>query len=148
MTTRAALYSTRIPKTIIQDRGNGEIEFEISDDEEEWERIEGWDKVPVAITLNKIGSRHIVDATPLEELTTEAKLLVTVNKDGKVCGLQKSGGGSIEPSLLNDMVQTGRSLGQSLIQSLDEMLQREENDINLKRARKEPIKKLGFFAAI
>ncbi|PKY20584.1 ribosomal protein S5 domain 2-like protein [Rhizophagus irregularis] len=148
MATRAALYNTKIPKTIIQDRGDGEIEFDISDDEEEWERIEGWDKVPVAITLNKIGSRHIVDATPLEELTTEAKLLVTVNKDGKVCGLQKSGGGSINPSLLNDMVQTGRSLGQSLIQSLDEMLQREENDINLKRARKERIEKLGFFAAI
>lgn len=54
MATRAALYNTKIPKTIIQDRGDGEIEFDISDDEEEWERIEGWDKVPVAITLNKV----------------------------------------------------------------------------------------------
>jgi len=54
MTTRAALYNTRIPKTIIQDRGHGEIEFDISEDEEECERNEGWDKVPVAITLNKV----------------------------------------------------------------------------------------------
>ncbi|CAG8711054.1 4358_t:CDS:2 [Funneliformis caledonium] len=147
MTTRAALYNTKVPKTIIQDIGDGEIVFDISDDVEGWERIEGWDKVPVAITLNKIGSRHIVDATPLEELTTEAKLLVTVNKNGKVCGLQKSGGGSIDPSLLNEMVQTGRSLGQSLIKSLDEMVRREENDINLKQSRRERVEKLGFFAA-
>jgi hypothetical protein len=39
-------------------------------------------------------------------------------------------------------------LGQSLIQSLDEMLKQEEDDINLKRARKERVEKLGFFAAI
>jgi hypothetical protein len=54
MTTRAALYNTIVPKTVIQDRGDGEIEFDISEDVEEWERIEGWDKVPVAITLNKV----------------------------------------------------------------------------------------------
>jgi len=56
-------------------------------------------------TFIQIGTRHIVDATPLEELATEAKLLVTVNKMGKICGIQKSGGGYIEPSLLKEMVQ-------------------------------------------
>ena len=53
----------------------------------------------------KIGSRHIVDATPLEELTIDARLLVAVNKNGKICGVQKGGSGSIEPSLLNEMIQ-------------------------------------------
>ncbi|CAJ0829365.1 9274_t:CDS:2, partial [Entrophospora sp. SA101] len=77
ITTRAALYNARVPKTIIQDHGDGEFEFEISDDVEEWERIYGWDMVPVGVTLNRIGTRHIVDATPLEELATEAKLLTT-----------------------------------------------------------------------
>ena len=54
MATRASLYNTKVPKTIIQDHGDGEIEFDISEDVEEWERIEGWDKVPVSITLNKV----------------------------------------------------------------------------------------------
>ncbi|CAJ0830860.1 12928_t:CDS:10, partial [Entrophospora sp. SA101] len=92
ITTRAALYNARVPKTIIQDHGDGEFEFEISDDVEEWERIYGWDMVPVGVTLNRIGTRHIVDATPLEELATEAKLL------------------------------TGRTVGLDLISSLDSML--------------------------
>ncbi|CAG8562719.1 8164_t:CDS:2 [Scutellospora calospora] len=133
---------------IIHDLGDGDVEFDLSDDVEEWERIEGWEQVPISVTLNKIGSRHIVDATPLEELTTGAKLHVMVNRNGKICGLQKSGSGSIEHSLLGEMVQTGRSLGQSLINSLDKMLYQEEYDINEKRKRNTPIEKLGFFAAI
>ncbi|CAJ0636647.1 11083_t:CDS:2, partial [Entrophospora sp. SA101] len=77
ITTRAALYNARVPKTTIQDHGDGEIEVDISEDVEEWERIYGWDMVPIGVTLNRIGARHIVDATPLEELATETKLLVT-----------------------------------------------------------------------
>ncbi|CAG8738003.1 5999_t:CDS:2 [Racocetra persica] len=147
MTTRAALFNTQVPKAIINDLGDGEVEFDLSEDVEEWERIEGWEHVPVSVTLNKIGSRHIVDATPLEELTTEAKLHVMVNRNGKICGMQKSGSGSIEHSLLGEMIQTGRSLGQSLINSLDKMLLQEENDKNEKRMRNKPVEKLGFFAA-
>ncbi|CAG8755069.1 12221_t:CDS:2 [Dentiscutata erythropus] len=147
MTTRAALYNTQVPKAIIHDLGDGEVEFDLSEDVEEWERIEGWEHVPISVTLNKIGSRHIVDATPLEELTTEAKLHVMVNRNGKICGMQKSGSGSIEHSLLSEMVQTGRSLGQNLIVSLDKMLLQEEYDINEKRIRNKPVEKLGFFAA-
>jgi len=52
--TRAALYNARVPKTIIQDHGDGDIEFDISDDVEDWERIYGWDMVPVGITLNRV----------------------------------------------------------------------------------------------
>ncbi|CAJ0637258.1 2387_t:CDS:2 [Entrophospora sp. SA101] len=146
ITTRAALYNARVPKTTIQDHGDGEIEVDISEDVEEWERIYGWDMVPIGVTLNRIGARHIVDATPLEELATETKLLVTVNKMGKICGIQKSGSGCIEPSLLKEMVQTGRTIGLGLIDSLDSMLKQEEEEINKKHARREPIDQLGFFA--
>ncbi|CAG8685861.1 17648_t:CDS:2, partial [Acaulospora morrowiae] len=139
MTIRAALFNTRVPKTTVSE----DKEVEISGDDEEWERIEGWEQVPVSITLNKIGSRHVVDATPLEELTTEAKLHVMVSKSGKVCGIQKSGGGSIEHSLLNEMIQTGRSLGQNLIINLDKILHKEE-ELMVRNSR---VGKLGFFAA-
>lgn len=55
--------------------------------------------------LFKIGARHIVDASPLEELCTEAKLVVAVNQSGELCGLQKGQDGGIEPSLLLEMIQ-------------------------------------------
>ncbi|RUP48577.1 ribosomal protein S5 domain 2-type protein [Jimgerdemannia flammicorona] len=145
--TRAALFNTRVPKTIVQDLGDGQFEFELLDDVESAERIEGWDHVPIGITLNKIGSRYIIDATPLEELCTEAKLVVAVNRKGHLCGLQKSADGGIEPSLLTEMVQTAKSLGQSLIKQLDDQLEREEIDFNARRARGEHVEKLGFFAA-
>jgi len=54
LATRAALQNTRIPKTEIQDIGNGQLEFEISDDIEDAEKIKGWEDVPVTVTLNKV----------------------------------------------------------------------------------------------
>ncbi|CAG8494426.1 1528_t:CDS:2 [Paraglomus occultum] len=144
ITTRAALHNTKVPKTIITETEDG-LEFDFSDDMEDAERIEGWENVPTAVTLSKIGSRHVVDATPLEELTIDARLLVTVNKDGKICGVQKGGSGSIEPSLLNEMIQTGGTIGQHVIQKLDEQLEREEKEASKKTGS---VGKLGFFAAI
>ncbi|CAG8460878.1 14550_t:CDS:2 [Ambispora leptoticha] len=149
LTTRAALYNTRVPKTIVQEV-EGMMEIEVLDDVQEAERIVGWEQIPIAVTLNKIGSRHIIDATPLEELATEAKLLVSVNKQGKICGMQKSGEGSIEPSLLNEMIQTGRTIGQKIIEAFDVRLREEEVE-SLKSSSRGGgqinIQKLGFFAA-
>ncbi|ORY01413.1 ribosomal protein S5 domain 2-like protein [Basidiobolus meristosporus CBS 931.73] len=144
--TRAALFNTRVPMTEVQDVGEGQQEFEIVDDVEAAERLEGWEQIPIAVTLNKIGSRYIVDASPLEELCTDARLTVAVNQSGNLCGVQKSGEGSIEPSLLLEMVQTGKTVGQSMIQQLNKKLEREEEDILAKESRGEIVKKLGFFA--
>ncbi|KAG9290899.1 hypothetical protein G9A89_011049 [Geosiphon pyriformis] len=146
VTTRAALFNTRVPKTSVQEN-EGIMEIEVFDDVDQAERIVGWDQVPIAVTLNKIGSRHIIDATPLEELTTEAKILIIVNKKGKLCGIQKSGEGSIEPSLLSEMIQTGRTIGQKMIRVLDDNLQREEAEMNSKRVKGQQFEKLGFFGA-
>ncbi|KAK9768277.1 hypothetical protein K7432_001192 [Basidiobolus ranarum] len=144
--TRAALFNTRVPMTEVQDVGEGQQEFEIIDDVEAAERLEGWEHIPIAVTLNKIGSRYIVDASPLEELCTEARLTVAVNQSGNLCGVQKSAEGSIEPSLLLEMVQTGKTVGQALIGQLKKKLEREEEDILDKESRGEIVKKLGFFA--
>ena len=46
-----------------------------------------------------------MDASPLEELCTEAKLVVAVNRSGELCGVQKGQEGGIEPSLLLEMIQ-------------------------------------------
>lgn len=54
MTTRAALFNTRIPKTEIQDLGDGEFEFDVVDDIEDAEPIVGWDRSPISVTLYKV----------------------------------------------------------------------------------------------
>ncbi|KAJ2960633.1 hypothetical protein NQZ79_g4042 [Umbelopsis isabellina] len=146
--TKAALFNTRIPKTQIQDMGDGEFEFEVLDDVEDAERLEGVENVPVGVTLNKIGTGHIIDATPLEELCTEAKLLIAVNKDGQVCGIQKGAEGSIEPGLMSEMIQTAKRVGQSLIRQLDQSLHDEETQVEEKRRNGEHVEKLGFFAVV
>ncbi|KAF9369008.1 Exosome complex component RRP42, partial [Mortierella sp. AD011] len=105
MGTRAAIYDTRIPKTEVQDLGDGQFEFEVLDDAEDTDIVEGREDMPICVTLNKIGARHIVDASPLEELCTEAKLVVAINRSGEICGLQKGQDGGIEPSLLLEMIQ-------------------------------------------
>jgi exosome complex component RRP42 len=105
MTTRAALYNTRIPKTDIQDLGDGDMEFEVDDDVEDAEPLQGWENLPMSVTLFKIGNRYVIDPTILEELCSQVTLTVGVNKDGSVCGIQKGSNGSIDPSLLTEMIQ-------------------------------------------
>ncbi|KAF9417135.1 Exosome complex component RRP42 [Podila epigama] len=146
MGTRAAIYDTRIPKTEVQDLGDGQFEFEVLDDAEDTDIVEGREDMPICVTLNKIGARHIVDASPLEELCTEAKLVVSVNRSGELCGLQKGQDGGIEPSLLLEMIQFGKTIGQSLIKNLDGSIKAEADRDLAKRQRGEPVHKLGLFA--
>ncbi|KAG0171825.1 Exosome complex component RRP42 [Apophysomyces sp. BC1034] len=148
MTTRAALFNTRIPKTEIQDLGEGEFEFEVMDDVEDAEPIEGWERLPIAVSLYKIGQQYITDPTILEELCSQLTLTIGVNKDGQVCGVQKASVGSLEPSLLTEMIQTATTLGRPLIEQLDAKLIEEDNAVQEKRRRGEHVEKLGFFAAV
>lgn len=140
LATRAALQNTRIPKTEIQDIGNGQLEFEISDDIEDAEKIKGWEDVPVTVSLNKIGQKYIVDATAMEELCTDTKIIIAVNKGGEICAMQKSLHGSLNPSLLTEMIRTAKDIGKILIKNLDTTLEHEQ--IMATRANN---KKFGFF---
>ncbi|KAI8073074.1 ribosomal protein S5 domain 2-type protein [Gongronella butleri] len=148
MTTRAALQDTRIPKTEIQDMGDGEFEFDVMDDVEEAEPLEGWQQSPVSVTLYKVGERYIVDPTILEELCAQVILSVGVNKDGQLCGMQKSGLGSLDPSLVSEMVQSATQLALPLIKKLDTKLHEDQENELDKRRKGMPVEKLGFFAAV
>ncbi|KAJ3277374.1 Exosome complex component RRP42 [Borealophlyctis nickersoniae] len=134
--TRGALHNTRIPRTMVE-QSDGHVEFDIA--EEETEVVNGWENVPACVTVTKIGSRHIVDATPLEEMCAEAQIRVAVNRKGHLCAVQKSGKGGIDPSLLADMLQTGKVIGQALLKSTDAALEQDAQRIE----RGEPA--LGFF---
>ncbi|KAG0354020.1 ribosomal protein S5 domain 2-type protein [Gamsiella multidivaricata] len=146
MGARAAIFDTRIPKTEVQDLGDGQFEFEVLDDAEDTDIVDGREDMPICVTLNKIGARHIVDASPLEELCTEARLAIAVNRSGELCGLQKGQDGGIEPSLLLEMIQFGKTTGQTLIKQLDAKIKNEADADLARRQRGEPLHKLGFFA--
>ncbi|CEG78053.1 hypothetical protein RMATCC62417_12712 [Rhizopus microsporus] len=148
MTARAALYNTRIPKTEIQDLGEGEYEFEVMDDVEDAEPIVGWENLPITVTLYKIADRYIIDPTILEELCSQVTLTVGVNRNGSVCSIQKGGNGSIEPSLLTEMIQTATTLAKPMLQQLDAKLIEEEDQVQEKRRNGLPVEKLGFFASV
>ena len=48
---------------------------------------------PVATTFAKIGDRLIVDPDLEEEQVMDARLTITIEKDGKICAVQKGGNG-------------------------------------------------------
>ncbi|KAF1802210.1 ribosomal protein S5 domain 2-type protein [Mucor lusitanicus] len=148
MTARAALYNTRIPKTEIEDLGDGEFEFEVVDDVEDAEPLKGWENLPISVTLYKIGQRYIIDPTILEELCSQVTLTVGVNKHGLVCGIKKGQTGSIEPSLLNEMIGTATALAKPLIEQIDAKLVSDENKVLEKKKLGQHVETLGFFAAV
>jgi len=77
------------------------------------------------LLAHQIKKRYIVDATLQEELCSEARLVVALNKAGNICLVQKAGGGTINPTTLTDMIQSAKKIGQALIGKLDETLAKE-----------------------
>jgi exosome complex component RRP42 len=49
---------------------------------------------PVSVTIAKIDEALLVDPTLEEETMATAKITITTTKDGKICAIQKSGGGT------------------------------------------------------
>jgi exosome complex component RRP42 len=47
---------------------------------------------PIAVTFAKIGNKLILDAGIDEEQVMDARLTMTLNKDGHICAIQKGGG--------------------------------------------------------
>jgi exosome complex component RRP42 len=47
---------------------------------------------PVSVTFAKIGNKLILDTGFDEELVMDARLTMTMDKDGKICAMQKGGG--------------------------------------------------------
>jgi exosome complex component RRP42 len=47
---------------------------------------------PVSVTFAKIGNKLILDTGLDEEQVMDARLTMTMDKDGKICAIQKGGG--------------------------------------------------------
>lgn len=120
---KSSLYSTRLPKLEIIGEGT-EKDIEISDDPYDTIPL-NVSNVPVLITLNKVGSRYVVDATAEEESCSECQLLISVSEKGRVCSVQKHGSGAVNPDLVFEMMRVGQKIGKTLNGSLIRLLQEE-----------------------
>ena len=61
-------------------------------------------KMPIAITIAKIGNNLILDPTELEEQAVDARLTVITLDDGRLCALQKGGSGTLTIEEIGKMV--------------------------------------------
>ncbi|KAI8814964.1 ribosomal protein S5 domain 2-type protein [Cladochytrium replicatum] len=130
---RGALMNTRLAKTKVEEL-DGEVEFDIA--EEETERVAGAKDVPVIVTVTKIGTRFVADASPLEELSASSRVFVAVNREGQISGVQKSGEGGIKPGQVAEMISTAREIGVEMVRLMDGIVSLQE--------RREGEQKVGF----
>ncbi|WAR11635.1 EXOS7-like protein [Mya arenaria] len=104
---------------VSQDEGH--VELELSDDPFDVQRIDVT-SAPCIVTLSKIGHSHIVDASKKEEACCLARLMIGVTDNGTVTAMKKEGSGSLDTSSVDDMLETGKRVGQGLNKSLMEVL--------------------------
>jgi len=132
---RAALATTRLPRVEVLEAEPGDaatataaserdVELEVVDDPEA-ARLFNASGVPVCVTLSRVGSQTIADATAQEEACASARLVVGVTPSGTVCGLHKVGRGGLSPSSLPEMLRAAQRIGLATISALNEALRRE-----------------------
>ncbi|MBI1969431.1 exosome complex protein Rrp42 [Candidatus Woesearchaeota archaeon] len=61
-------------------------------------------KLPISVTVHKIGSAFLVDPLPEEEEAAEARLTVATTPDGTLCAMQKGGDTPLKFEEVNAMI--------------------------------------------
>ena len=61
-------------------------------------------RIPIAITVAKIGNVFIVDPTELEDQALDARLTVTTIDDNRLCSIQKGGAGTLSVEEIEKMI--------------------------------------------
>jgi exosome complex component RRP42 len=75
-------------------------------------------KLPIGITVCKIGDSIVVDPLSIEEQVTESRLTVTSMEDGTLCALQKGGSGPMTVDEINQMLDLGIAKAKELRKKL------------------------------
>ncbi len=74
----------------------------------------GLEKVPIAVTVIKIGDKFIVDPDTEEEKVVDARLTVSSIEDGTLCALQKGGDFPLTMEEISKMLDIGIQKGKEL----------------------------------
>lgn len=106
-----ALKNARYPKV----NEDGTIDYHTRTDEKLNLR-----RIPVPVTVCKVGDVFLVDPTDDEENTIDARLTITVLEDDKICALQKGGDGSLTTEDIAKMVEIAIDVSKKIRKSFME----------------------------
>lgn len=123
--TKAALYNTAVPRLLVTDGDEGDADISLPDNPADTWKL-NLKKIPLIITVSKIGHRHIVDATSEEERCCLARAVISLSIDGTCTGVRKEGSGSLDPESFVEMVETAKKVSTVLHKSLNTLLKAEE----------------------
>jgi exosome complex component RRP42 len=79
-------------------------------------------KIPVAVTIIKIGNNFIVDPTEQEQLVLDSRVTVTTTEDGNLCALQKGGDGALTIEDIDKMLDLALLKAQEIRKIIKESL--------------------------
>lgn len=117
---KAALANSGLPKVEITGgtTPDEEADFELSDNPEDVLQLD-MSRVPLVITLTKVGKHYIVDATTEEESQMTAAVSVSINRKGSILGITKRGGIGLDPSVVMDMISVAKRVSQTHSANVD-----------------------------
>ncbi|XP_063609050.1 exosome complex exonuclease RRP42-like [Penaeus indicus] len=123
---KAALWATKMPKLYITGEDGGELEFSVSDNPHDIDRIDV-SNAPILITHLRITENlTVVDPTPEEECCGPVRVVVSVTPQGFITATQQFGSGTFNPQTLTASLKSARDLGQKIHSRLLRKLQQEE----------------------
>ncbi len=112
-----ALQNAVRPQISIIDTDEGK-DFEVNSDSRKYDKFDT-NGIPVSVTLTLINGKIIADASMREESCADASLTVSVNRQGLVCCMSKTGNGGFPPSMLLTVLQAARQIGVEMIKVLN-----------------------------
>jgi exosome complex component RRP42 len=104
LATLAALKSTQFPKY-----ENDEIDYKKKTDK----KLD-LNKVPITVTVFKLGDTFLVDPLTEEEKNFDARLSIAMTEDNKICALQKGGSIALTIDEVNKMVEIAEEKSKEL----------------------------------
>lgn len=109
LATIAALKDTKLPKV----NEDGSVEYmELTDEKLPLQ------KIPIAVTVRKIGEKFIVDPVPEEEIATDARLTVTTDETGTIVSLQKGDDEALSIDEITQMIDIASDKSKELRKAL------------------------------
>ncbi|KAK7074882.1 Exosome complex component RRP42 [Halocaridina rubra] len=127
---KAALFATKMPKIYITGEDGGELEFSVSDNPTDVDRLDV-SNAPILITHLRITENlTVVDPTPEEECCGPVCVVVGVTPNGFITATQQFGGGTFTPQTLATAIKSAKDLGQKIHYHLRSKLIQEENNVD------------------
>lgn len=123
--TKAALFNTKIQSVTVKCDANNVPEIEFPDDPNDVFSLDVTN-LPIFLTLNRVGSEFIIDATREEEACSKAKLLLAVCPTQVVLMKEMGGPGSLHIDSISDVIDTGKEIGTTLQKKINEILEEEK----------------------